>query len=258
MKEKGNIKVSLSIVIFVFIILLLLIVIAVLYYFGFVAKKAEIMPIEQTTNISEEQIVNTNVEETEKSETTKTQSVGKVDESKDIVYTEKKEGPYEIPVININSKDVKMINEEIVDRYNSIKDSGNEGVYHSDMRYKYYINNNWLSLEVIAGFENDVVNYTTYNIDINTGKPVTNLEIIHSKNLKSSEYLSILDDLYKKEVESYEDKSYGSQYYLTTSRNNYSVETPIFLDENGKINVVANIYSLAGAESYYHILNINK
>lgn len=51
-------------------------------------------------------------------------------------------------------------------------------------------------------------------------------------------------------------KFYEEQLNKTISKDNYSIKTPIFLAENGNINVIAEIYSLAGAESYYNIIDM--
>ena len=50
---------------------------------------------------------------------------------------------------------------------------------------------------------------------------------------------------------------YTEQYNKTISASNCNIDTQmIYLDQYGNLEVVANIYSLAGAESYYHVINI--
>ena len=49
---------------------------------------------------------------------------------------------------------------------------------------------------------------------------------------------------------------YETQYENTVSPDNYGLTMPMFVDEDGRLFVVAAIYSMAGAERYDHILEI--
>lgn len=269
MKENGNVKVSLSVVICIFIIVALLGIIVGLYYFGFIEKNKVAKNVEDTNSLSTQNSIETNEpvnsitnNNTQESANKQVNGVKKVDESKELVYSKVKKEYLDVPYINIDSKDVKLINEDINEIYNEMKTVGDSDF---PVSYEYFINDNCLSLRIDRGFPNDYTIYTVYNIDINTGKPISNLELIHSKNLTENEYLKVLSDVYKAEarkmVEPVENtlSSLSKEVYeKTTSSDNYSTNTPIYLDQNGKINVIAKIYAIAGADSYYHILNTNK
>ena len=49
---------------------------------------------------------------------------------------------------------------------------------------------------------------------------------------------------------------YKEQYDNTVSKDNCNINSPMFLDENGGINLIAKIYSMVGASHYYHVIKI--
>ena len=213
--------------------------------------------------------------------------VKKNDEIKDIVYSsfnkETSDYSYNIPTINIDSTDVEKINAEINKDYKEeVEKQINNGeivVYEVD--YNYYVNSNVLSLVITGKLPSDIENYQVFNVDIYTGKSITNDELLNYKNISSTEFLSKLPDIYKnkyidlhgtkesyinglknapagwteEEIKSHE-KRYTNQLNNTLDSENYSIGTPIFINSNNKLNIVATIYSLAGATAYDYILDI--
>src|SRR5574344_1812795 len=120
--------------------------------------------------------------------------ISKIDDKKDFVYDEKYN--YELnfdnvkfdinsikPVININNKDVELINQEIEKYYKDIKN--NEELY--ELNYNKYVYNNILSI-VIQKVEKrtdnvkNISNVLVYNIDLKTGSDISNRELIDIKN----------------------------------------------------------------------------
>lgn len=210
--------------------------------------------------------------------------VKKIDKNKDVVYTsyEKKadEYTYSIPYINIDSEDAKKINEEIEDYYVTLAEKGvksdTEGlsVITHKIEYNAYTNGEILSLIIISYYDNDYVQYRAYNINMYKGKIVTNSDLIALKKISKEDFLKQLEELYEKKFislygskEEFDSgsnsritelqKLYEEAYSQTISEENYSIETPIFLNKDGKISAIAKIYSLAGAMYYYHILDTN-
>lgn len=193
------------------------------------------------------------------------------DEERNEEYT------YDIPKINLESDDAKKVNTEIYNEYvnECIQEEKNLqeglGIVCMAIDYKYYINSNILSLvvrwqSIAAGAES----FNVYNIDVETGENISNEEIIAKNGLTQEQVVSKLKELYKEAC--YENnmanKDKNDEYYsnalefynnevlpYTLSDENCNINVPMFLDENGKINVVAYIGSMAGAGGYYHILN---
>lgn len=182
---------------------------------------------------------------------------------------------YKIPKININSSDVTKINNEIDEKITSeakkaVSAINDGGIWLYKIFYNYYINDNILSVVIEMDFDNDVTGFYVYNIDKNTGKRINNKDIISKKGMTTKQFEEKLINAVKnKFVSGYGDindwgatqgttkNQYQEQYNKTISASNCNADIQMmYLDENGKINVVAKIYSLAGAESYYHIVNI--
>ncbi len=188
---------------------------------------------------------------------------------------------YKIPKININSSDVTKINNEINDKITSeakklvseINNGSSPWIYK--IFYNYYINDNILSIIIESDYDSNSTKANfVYNIDKNTGKSISNEEIMKKKNMTKEQFSKQLQiSAGNKFIEKYGDvnewlktsdgskeeqkKEYQSAYNKTTSSSNCSVDNQnIYLDANGKINVIAKIYSLAGADYYYHIVNI--
>lgn len=186
---------------------------------------------------------------------------------------------YKIPKININSSDATKINNEIDEKIISeakrlvseINKGSGAGI--DKIFYNYYINSNTLSIVIQLDYDaNDVKAYFVYNIDINTGKIIDNEEIIRKKGMTKKQFEEKLINAVRNEfVSGYGDindwgatqgttkNEYQEQYNKTISASNCNADIQMmYLDESGKINVVAKIYSLAGAESYYHIVNLDE
>ena len=212
------------------------------------------------------------------------------DSSKPVVYsavTEEDIGyKYEIPYINISSDDAKSINSEmnnllqpkITEDLEQRKDEAN---YYENIVYSSYINGSTLSLLITAESVDDVDEHWVYNIDISTGKKITNDDIRKMKGLDDSSYLNLLKEKFIAKFyelfgsrDEYEDsvkevnqglsakeiadlvEFYDEQYECTVSADNYSLTTPLFIGSNGNACVIGDIYSVAGADCYEHIIDL--
>ena len=97
-----------------------------------------------------------------------------------------------IPFVNINSEDVKKINEDIKELNDSlVKEYENNLInneYYVKSNYTYVINNNILSLVIIITRNNEsnqeYNEYKTYNINLDTKKKMTYLELLNSLTIK--------------------------------------------------------------------------
>ena len=49
---------------------------------------------------------------------------------------------------------------------------------------------------------------------------------------------------------------YKDRLAYTVSEERINIDMPMYINENNKISIVAEIGSLAGAESYYHIIEL--
>lgn len=205
--------------------------------------------------------------------------VNKVYEDKDIVYSsytgeidnpisEGEKVSINKPYINIKSSEIEEINKEI-DRYYDFMSEGGGPV--ADQDYKFYLNDNILSVVIIMYTPSPTISYKVYNIDIYEGKELSNLDILRKKNITKTDFIEKLKDVCsKKFIKIYgtreewiktqdgnQEENYhlfDEQYKNTIANKNCTINTMMFLGDKGKLNVIPLIYSLAGADYYYYIV----
>ncbi|MBR3134502.1 MAG: hypothetical protein IKG56_03485 [Clostridia bacterium] len=270
MKEEGKVKISLGITICIIIICILAVVIGVLlYYIGSREKTESSNSIGETEKLANQNVIvvdkdtsknNVEVNETKVVDKNEKTTVVKIDNSKEWVYDIKNPNDNIIPLINVDSKDIEMINKEIAEKYKDVKEEDGD----FGMEYKYFVNDKIVSLVIKRKFPNDVVYYSTYNINLTSGKNISNLELVHSKDILETEYLKKIESLYKEETDEYysimkknkmEINESGESFNSELKNASCSINAPMYLDENGKVNVVVRVPSIAGAAEYQRIIN---
>lgn len=157
------------------------------------------------------------------------------------------------PAINIKSDVVQNINEQISDLYD---------VSDNTLTYEWYLNEDILSfvLTISSKQKPELKSHKIYNVNIYTGKTVTNSEILKLKNISETEYINKLKIAYNNYfTQKYANYAKDDIYYNALNNiiadNNLSVDTPMFMDGFGKINVSANIYELSGAQTNRYIVD---
>ena len=182
----------------------------------------------------------------------------KIDADKDYIYTnyEKTEvnsGNYEIdvkiPIININSEEIKSYNEDIKqifqDKAESILNGGsNRSIYSVD--YEAFLNNNILSIVIRStlkeGSNPQRVIIQTYCYNIKEMKKVEFSDIMALKNLDTN----TVQDKIRKQVQGKQEEAkalqqLGYSVYIRDLRSDrYDVEniTNFFIDENNNVYVI--------------------
>lgn len=190
--------------------------------------------------------------------TNTTEEAEKIDADKDYIYTnyEKTEvnsGNYEIdvkiPVININSEEIKSYNEDIKqvfqDKAESILNGGsNRAVYSVD--YEAFLNNNILSVVIRStlkeGSNPQRVIIQTYCYNIKEMKKVEFSDIMTLKNLDTNTVQEkIRKQIQGKQEEAKALQQLGYSVYIRDLRSDrYDVEniSNFFIDENNNIYVI--------------------
>lgn len=197
--------------------------------------------------------------------------INKIDESKEIVYTavEKNVGDYkfEIPAINVNTDEIINLNKEILDNGNKLIE-GTQNMSESgdgySFEYKYYLNNNIVSLVTIEHYPyNGYETHEVYNYDIYTGEKIEKEELMSIASMTEDDVIKAS----KKEFGNYFKKMFKStgaestEYYTqayndTIASKNCGTDNPMFLGENGNLSVIATIYTMAGSGQYEYIINL--
>lgn len=184
---------------------------------------------------------------------------------------------YKVPKININSEDVAKINSEIESKVTTKAKKAINDINTSDytalfkVYYNYYTNNNILSILIGVVYDEELKDYITYNIDIKTGKQLSNEDILKVKNMTKKDFEEKLINACKNiflskygtvekwiSTQSNKDKKFYQENFdkIISSSNCNADNQNIYLDKNKNINVAAKIYSLAGPESNIELINI--
>ena len=190
--------------------------------------------------------------------------IGKLYEDKEWVYTEysnDSNGKYNVPKINASSAGADKINTQIqTDVMPSVKNGANSGEPWS-ASYNWYQNSDILSLVIKTNYSDDIERYYVYNLNMKTGEICTNSQLLNIKGISETEFLSKAKMAYASKFnemyKNYSEDSWTMEVYnKTVASSNYDINTPMFLDNSGNLCVIGYIYSIAGAEGYYHIIQI--
>ena len=150
----------------------------------------------------------------------------------------------------------------------------NEGVsdkrtYIEEFEYEKYINNNSLSVILTYGFgATDVVHpkYYTYNIDLETGNQISYTDLYTIAGFNTSNIDSKVEKaIAKKLQEELKDMNYPKGTNFDTFNNqsisNYKKSVSnntlkYFLSNDGKLNIVVNLYIPAGTGEFDKIITV--
>lgn len=179
---------------------------------------------------------------------------------------------FSIPQINIAGGAIEAINKEIWDKlYVGVVEEIRANLSYAGgeyIKYEWVINGDILSLWI----ESHPVgwawwDYYVYNVAISTGTPLSNEEVISSAGLTTEEYYEkakqVLGSQYWSNWERDNDNFYDPNFVEwfnqslrnTISDENIRISTPCF-NSDGQLCIVAPVYSMAGADYYWHILNM--
>lgn len=177
---------------------------------------------------------------------------------------------YRIPQIDIESEDAEKMNEEIKEKYGEYY---NEAIKHieegfsitGEVDYKAYVNGDILSVVAYRTVHDDVF-YSTYNININTGKKVENKELLEMKGLNEEmvekEIIAYMEEIVKsaKYEEMTESEIKEIQEYLLKEVYETKIDenSQFYLSNENHLCVVANEYVMAGAGKYERLYDLEE
>lgn len=184
---------------------------------------------------------------------------------------------YRIPQINLYSNAVEQINSEIYNAlYPVVKDAVNEieeygSPYTSDeVSYRWATNGNVLSLVILNNSAPDYgggKEYLVYNIDLVAEEKMTDESLILEAGFSETTYRERAREVLGSSFWSGwdpADENFQSQHFVsffneqlkkTISDKNIRQSHP-YLNENGQLCIIAQVYSLAGADCYWNDLNM--
>lgn len=198
-------------------------------------------------------------------------------------YTERYTDEYatyewRIPKILLSSDDTSRINSEIWENvYMNGVQLNHEAIERKDpflekneIEYDCAVNENILLLWIHTNADQySWDEYWVYNIDIMTGKEMSRESLLQAYGITMDEYyeraIQVLGSYYWSNWEQDNENFYNQNFVdwfnqtlkNTISEENINESFP-FINEQGQLCIAAPVHSLAGAEYYWHILNMEE
>lgn len=186
-----------------------------------------------------------------------------------------KQAIYSIPLIDLPGDYIETVNSEIYDTlYPIAQDSMDEIAEYGypmtsgGVSYQWSVNGDILSVVICNLYYPDFSGgeeYFIYNISISEQTEVTKEALLDSVGLTLSEYndlagRALYSNAYRSLSMVVENNQSGITFAneilsRTISQTNID-ETRPFLDDNGCLNLIGLVYSPAGADAYYHRINL--
>lgn len=183
---------------------------------------------------------------------------------------------FHIPSIHIAGVNTDEVNQQM---YYELYSFINQYVYENpdypylgDMGYLWAVNHGIVSVitEVVVGPDSSPnPMYIIYNVDLATGQRVEDEAVVKAFGLESASYReqvrNALEQTYLGMYQTYYEENqndeylaelYRQQYENTVADANVSNALP-YIDVSGQLCVVADIYSLAGGDSYRHLVGLS-
>ena len=169
---------------------------------------------------------------------------------------------YQIPQFNAASDSARALNERIeADLYKIVEnevtnmDGGFSLICYS-LNYEVFQYGEIVAIVAVAPYPNDCRYYYAYTYDFENDKEVTNTELLAMNNMTADGFV---EEACKREEEHFMNmasnmgmtESEEIEFYLEPAREDTTVDLPMYLDENGVLNVYVPFPSVAGASYYY-------
>ena len=167
--------------------------------------------------------------------------VSKIDKNKDYVYYEDykelnigdKEYKLDIPVINLDSSNIEVVNIDIksfiIGSYNEYEIDENNFISGKYIESNSYISDKYISLLIKYNRYNngtyDEDNYIIYNIDINSGSTLDNSKILKEFDISEEELVNIVRTKLKSE---------DIEFSIMNMKKDYK----LYIDKEGKLHLL--------------------
>lgn len=190
-----------------------------------------------------------------------------VEEKRDNGYKYK----YEIPQINLESKEIEKINKEILQKYEDIIDEINEEQIIDfgceGLSYEYYENDGILSLVMVNPTESGgYFECETYNIEISTGEEIDNKELLEKIDIDEAKFGNKIlksistTNLYNADESTSEDLKTFIKEQESKTTNKYknisADKVELYLNEKKNLCAYLDVYALAGGETMTILLDL--
>ena len=178
---------------------------------------------------------------------------------------------YRVPQIEADTPGAEAINKAISDEYipivNSVLEdvSGKFSLSCFYVAWESYQYENILSLVVSCGWDASVNEYDVYVYDIASGRQLTTADLLKALDVDETAFLEAVrraaaakfDTQYGEMVDGDTNEFLTERRDWTLSDENVNMDVPAYADGAGKLHVVLPIGSVAGADSYKHVLALD-
>ena len=160
----------------------------------------------------------------------------------------------------IKNPEIEGLNDKINEDLKIYYDE--EKKYNID--YTSFVNNNFVSIVIKVSDNNGLIDYLTYNFDINTKNIVDNRDLFEYKDIKESDYHGLLVKIYEAYLEEVINKDSETkkeinrsdkEYLKTIDRENCRIDIPMFLNHDNHLNVIFREYR--DNNIYILVFNLN-
>ncbi len=175
---------------------------------------------------------------------------------------------YQIPQFNATSDSAKTLNQRIeADLYKIVENEvinmdGGFSLMCYCLTYEVFQYGEIVAIVAVAPYPNDCRYYYAYTYDFENDKEVTNTELLAMNNMTADAFV---EEACRMEEEHFMSmasnmgmtESEEIEFYLEPAREDTTVDLPMYLDENGVLNVYVPFPSVAGASYYYTLCQFN-
>lgn len=173
---------------------------------------------------------------------------------------------YQIPQFNANSESAKALNKRIEDQLDEIigyeeeRMSGGVSLINNSVTYEVFAYGDVTAILVTVPYPNDCIDYLAYTYDFQNDKELTNTELLAMNMMTEEEFVTEVCRLQKEDFIELA-KNWPNPMTDQEMINSYienvnayaTVNLPMYLDDEGALQVYIPFASIAGSDWYYHL-----
>ncbi len=166
---------------------------------------------------------------------------------------------YHIPQVNADTPDAEEINKEIAEEFGSLAEDQFEkmekelSLVTGIIEWDAYWSGDQLFLLVTSDTPGDIIDYSAYGYDFETGSRVTNEMILEQRGISEKEYMEKLKesvgimfgDIFK--IPEGVETDLNADEVLEHTLSGLNMDNPMFIDQHGAIVTIVQIDTIAGA-----------
>ena len=169
-----------------------------------------------------------------------------------------------IPAIQASGTDATRLNQELFSALypdvKSAKDAMEEGTSLGICQVDYKISINGQLISIVCETDTDwgFESYYTVNFDASSKTEVTDEQLLQRFGMTKEQFLEQAVQVMRQHFEQNyaqidHDQMYWDRYNKSVAKENFTSDCQLFVNDGGQLCMIVKLYSLAGADYYYHI-----